>query len=120
MRTKAVGVFMGSQFGSDPNFKIQTEAFGKQIAKRGLYLVYGGGKDGLMGTLATSVMANHGKVLGISPRNLAEDAIDVDKITKFIEVASMTERKQLLIDNSDVFVALPGGAWHAGRNCTSH
>lgn len=109
MRTKAVGVFMGSQFGSDPNFKIQTEAFGKQIAKRGLYLVYGGGKDGLMGTLATSVMANKGNVLGISPRNLAEDAIDADKITKFIEVASMTERKQLLIDNSDVFVALPGG-----------
>ena len=109
MTIKTIGVFLGSQFGSNPKFKMETQALGKQIADRGLHLVYGGGKDGLMGTLATSVMANHGEVLGISPRNLAEDAIDADKITQLIEVESMTERKQLLIDYSDVFVVLPGG-----------
>ncbi|GMA70274.1 cytokinin riboside 5'-monophosphate phosphoribohydrolase [Leuconostoc litchii] len=109
MKISSVGVFMGSQSGDNPRYVEAAEALGKRIAQNELRLVYGAGKDGLMGATAYSAMAAGGKVLGISPRNLAEEAVHSSEITQLIEVDTMTERKQLLMDNSDVFIVLPGG-----------
>ncbi|MDC2806684.1 TIGR00730 family Rossman fold protein [Leuconostoc suionicum] len=109
MKISSIGVFMGSQSGNDPQYIEAAEELGKRIALKKIKLVFGAGKDGLMGATARSAMEAGGSVLGISPRNLAEEAVESSEITQLIEVNTMTDRKQLLMDNSDVFIVLPGG-----------
>ena len=106
---KSIGVFMGAKNGGNPEYRKISELVGKKIAEVNKRLVYGGGKEGLMGAVALSVMENGGSVLGITPQNLAEESMPADKITELIQVPDMNVRKQLLIDESDVFIALPGG-----------
>lgn len=106
---KSIGVFMSAKNGINPEYQKVSEQLGEKIAKDGFRLVYGGGKEGLMGVVALSVMEHGGSVLGVTPKNLAEEAMPKDKITELIEVPDMNLRKQLLIDESDVFIALPGG-----------
>lgn len=106
---KSIGVFMGTKNGTDSDYLKYAKQLGKRIADDHFRLVYGGGKDGLMGAVALSTIENNGIVLGITPKNLAEEAIAVDKITELIQVPDMNLRKQMLIDQSDAFVALPGG-----------
>ncbi|CUW12453.1 TIGR00730 family Rossman fold protein [Leuconostoc inhae] len=109
MTVQSIAVFMGAQFGNDPEYTIIAEKLGQLIAEKKLKLVYGGGRDGLMGATALSTMAHGGEVIGITPNNLAEDAISPEQVTRLIEVDSMSERKDLMMRYADAFVVLPGG-----------
>lgn len=109
MSVKSIAVFMGSQFGVHPEYMAVAKALGQALANRQITLVYGGGRDGLMGETARSAMVHGGRVIGVSPKNLAEDAISPGEITQLIAVDSMSERKQLLMSFADAFIVLPGG-----------
>ncbi len=100
---------MGSASGNDPIFKERSEELGRYLAENGYRLVYGGGQEGLMGLVAKTVMANGGQVLGVTPKNLAEFSIPAGQITELVEVSDMNTRKQLMLQESDAFIALPGG-----------
>ena len=119
MKISSIGVFMGSQSGNDPQYIEAAEELGKRIALKKIKLVFGAGKDGLMGATARSAMEAGGSVLGISPRNLAEEAFEASEITQLIEVNTMTDRKQLLMDNSDVLLCYQV-VWNLRGDSTSY
>ena len=79
------------------------------MARRGLCLVYGGGSVGLMGELADSALGHGGRVIGVIPKSLWAREINHTGLTELHEVGSMHERKRLMYDKSDAFIALPGG-----------
>ena len=79
------------------------------LAAEGIQLVYGGGAVGLMGVLADAALARGGRVVGVLPRGLFSREVAHKGLTELHEVGSMHERKQLMVDRSDGFVALPGG-----------
>lgn len=108
-RIRSVSVFMGAEFGNEAIFSKKAAELGQYLAAHHYRLVYGGGKDGLMGIVASTVMTNGGEVLGITPTNLAEASIKANQVTELVQVPDMNTRKQLLIDESDAFIALPGG-----------
>ena len=83
--------------------------FGRECARRGWRLVYGGGRVGLMGEAATAAMAAGGEVLGVMPHFLAARELAKHDITELRLVDTLAERKDVMIDRSDVFVCLPGG-----------
>ena len=82
---------------------------GKAIAERGSTLVYGGGKIGLMGTVADAALAEGGQVIGVIPTFLREKEVAHLGLSQLIETADMTERKNKMIELADAFIALPGG-----------
>ncbi|HEV3385962.1 MAG TPA: TIGR00730 family Rossman fold protein, partial [Gemmata sp.] len=82
---------------------------GRELALRELELVYGGGRVGLMGELATASLMSGGKVLGVIPHALSTKEIALEECTELLVVSTMHERKALMADRSDAFVALPGG-----------
>ena len=103
-----VCVYCGSSLGLDPQFAATARAFGTALANARIGVVYGGGRVGLMGVLADAALAAGGEVIGVIPqfleaREIAHFAADL-RI-----VSSMHERKQLMSELSDAFVALPGG-----------
>lgn len=104
-----VCVFCGSRSGADPAFERGAVAMGEAIADRGLTLVYGGGKVGLMGALANAALARGGRVIGVLPRGLRSREIVHDALTELYLTDSMHERKNRMIELSDAFVGLPGG-----------
>lgn len=106
---KKIGVFCGSSLGSNTAFADAAEALGEAIVKNGNELVYGGGNIGLMGVIADKVLELGGKVTGIMPRHLAAHEIAHRDIQDLQLVETMMERKELLINQSDMFVAMPGG-----------
>ena len=106
----SVCVFCGSNFGARESYAQAATAMGQSLARRGLNLVYGGAKVGLMGTLADAALAAGGTVTGVIPGALVAREIAHAGLTDLRTVASMHERKKLMADLSDAFVALPGGA----------
>jgi uncharacterized protein (TIGR00730 family) len=102
-------VFCGSSAGSDPRFAALAGQVGTALAQSGQELVYGGGRTGLMGAVADAAIAAGGRVTGIIPQQLAEREIAHRGISDLRVVASMHERKALMAELSDGFVALPGG-----------
>jgi len=102
-------VFCGSSSGSDPIYRNTAEAVGKLLARRGIGLVYGGGKVGLMGTVADACLAAGGRVTGVMPQLLVDKEVAHAGLTELRVVDSMHERKALMADLSDAFLALPGG-----------
>lgn len=102
-------VFCGSQSGHNPRFAEDARILGKLLAQAGIKLVFGGGKIGLMGEIADAVLASGGQVLGVMPRILVERERAHQGLTELITVESMAERKQLMADHADAFLALPGG-----------
>ena len=106
---KRVCVFCGSSEGSRPIYAEAARRMGEEIAKRGLGLVYGGGKVGLMGTVADAALAAGGEVVGVMPDALVSKEIGHQGLTELHVVGSMHERKKMMADLSDGFVALPGG-----------
>jgi uncharacterized protein (TIGR00730 family) len=102
-------VFCGSRPGVDPAFVSVATALGRALAQRGVELVYGGGRVGLMGAVADATMAAGGRVIGIIPRSLAEAEVAHQGITDLRIVESMHERKAMMASLSDGFIALPGG-----------
>ena len=102
-------VFLGSSTGTNPALVEATKALADELVKRELTLVYGGGAVGLMGLLADTVLDGGGEVIGVIPRNLFSREVAHRGLTELIETDSMHERKAIMYEQSDAFVALPGG-----------
>jgi hypothetical protein len=105
-----VCVFCGSSPGARPAYAEATAEVARLLAGEGIGVVYGGGHVGLMGVLADTAMAAGGEVIGVMPQMLVDREIGHTAITELRVVDSMHERKALMADLSDAFVALPGGA----------
>ncbi len=108
-KINSVCVYCGSGPGSDPRFIEGAAAFGKTLAEAGVGLVYGGGSIGLMGAVAKATLDNGGIVTGIIPEFLTVRENALKRAQELIITKDMHERKQLMFDRSDAFVALPGG-----------
>jgi len=106
---KRICVFCGSSVGSRPTYAAATRELGRTLAARGLGIVFGGGKVGLMGVLADAALAVGGEVIGVIPEALVAREIAHTGLTKLHVVRSMHERKTLMADLADAFIALPGG-----------
>ena len=105
----SVCVYCGSSPGVDPRHVEVAAELGRVLAAAGVRLVYGGGSVGVMGALADAVLAEGGRVVGVLPRGLFRREVAHQGLTELHEVGSMHERKQLMFDLADAFVALPGG-----------
>ena len=106
---KRVCVYCGSSSGANPAHREAAEKLGALLAERGIGLVYGGGNVGLMGILADAALRAGGEVTGVIPSALMAKELGHTGVTKLHVTASMHERKQLMADLSDGFIALPGG-----------
>jgi uncharacterized protein (TIGR00730 family) len=106
---KTVCVYCGSGPGTNPRFIESAIALGKALAENGIRLVYGGGSIGLMGAVATSVLDHGGTVTGIIPDFLTSREQALTRVQEMIVTPDMHERKRLMFECSDAFVALPGG-----------
>jgi hypothetical protein len=102
-------IFCGSSSGNRQSYTENACALGEVLVKRGYGMVYGGGRVGLMGILADAVLQNGGEVIGVIPKALAEKEVAHQSLTELHVVATMHERKALMAELSDGFVALPGG-----------
>ena len=102
-------VFCGSSPGARPEYAAAADELGRLLARRGLGLVYGGARVGLMGVVADGALAEGGEVIGVIPRNLVEHEIAHTGLTDLREVTTMHERKALMAELSDAVIALPGG-----------
>jgi len=108
-KIKTICVYCGSGPGSNPRFIEAAIALGKVLAENRIRLVYGGGSIGLMGALATSVLDHGGTVTGIIPDFLTSRENALTRVQELIVTPDMHERKRLMFERSDAFVALPGG-----------
>ena len=106
---KTVCVYCGSGPGTNPRFMESAKALGKALAEGGIRLVYGGGSVGMMGAVATSVLDHGGMVTGIIPGVLTAKENALKRVQEMIVTPDMHERKRLMFEHSDAFVALPGG-----------
>jgi uncharacterized protein (TIGR00730 family) len=106
---RRVCVYAGSNLGSDPVYADAAKALAHLLAERGIGLVYGGGHVGLMGVLADAALAAGGEVIGVMPQALVDREIGHRGLTELRIVGSMHDRKALMADLSDAFVAVPGG-----------
>jgi len=106
---KRVCVFAGSSPGARPEYTDAARALGKSLAVRGLGLVYGGGGTGLMGAVADGILAEGGRAIGVIPAPLVERELAHADLSELRVVSTMHERKAMMEDLSDGFIALPGG-----------
>jgi uncharacterized protein (TIGR00730 family) len=106
---KTVCVYCGSGPGTKPQFVEAAHAFGKALAESGVGLVYGGGSVGLMGAVAQGTLDHGGLVTGIIPDFLRSREHMLTRVQEMIVTPDMHERKRLMFEHSDAFVALPGG-----------
>ena len=106
---KHVCVFAGSSTGCRPEYRTAATELGAVLAARGIGVVYGGAHVGLMGALADAVLAGGGHVTGVIPRALVEKEVAHNGLSDLRVVSSMHERKALMADLADGFIALPGG-----------
>jgi uncharacterized protein (TIGR00730 family) len=106
---KSACIFCGSSPGARPQYTEATEDLGQLLVERDITLVYGGASVGLMGRLADTVLSEGGKAVGVMPRALVDREIAHLGLTDLHIVESMHERKALMADLSEAFVALPGG-----------
>ena len=108
-RLASVCVFCGSSTPPDPRYTAAAADLAETLVARGIDIVYGGGRVGLMGVVADAALAKGGNVIGVIPVGLFSREVGHTGLTHLHEVASMHERKQLMYELSDGFVALPGG-----------
>ena len=101
-------VYLSAQDGKSEAYKETVRHFGKFIAENGHRLIYGGSKSGLMGEIAISALEAGGEVIGVEPEFFIEAEFQLEGLTELIVTRSMNERKEKLIELSDVFVAFPG------------
>jgi uncharacterized protein (TIGR00730 family) len=109
MEFKRICVYCGSNSGANSAYEKIAEQMGAALAKRGIELVYGGGRVGLMGTIANAVLAAGGNVIGIIPQSLAAKEVAHLGLKDLRVVTSMHERKAMMVELSDAFIAMPGG-----------
>lgn len=121
---KRLAVYCGSSMGTNPRFAEVARALGLEIAARGIGLVYGGGRLGLMGVVADAVIEGGGETYGVIPQALVDLEVAHPGLTELHLVADMHERKAMMTELTDAFVAIPGGigtfdelfeawSWHA-------
>ena len=108
-RIRTICVYCGSGPGSNPRYIESAKALGKVLAEGGIRLVFGGGSLGLMGALANSVLDHGGMVTGIIPDFLTMRENALTRVQEMVVTPDMHERKRLMFERSDAFVALPGG-----------
>lgn len=106
---RRVCVFTGSRPGTRPAYREAAAALGRELARRGIGLVYGGGSVGLMGVLADATLAAGGEAIGVIPEALQEREVDHRGLTELRVVPTMHVRKAMMAELSDAFVTLPGG-----------
>ncbi|MEH6498160.1 MAG: TIGR00730 family Rossman fold protein [Pseudoalteromonas distincta] len=102
-------VFCGSSAGNQPYYLEAAQQLGTTLAEAGITLVYGGAQVGLMGAVADAALAAGGQVIGVIPQHLVERELAHTGLTELRQVSSMHERKAMMADLSDGFIALPGG-----------
>jgi uncharacterized protein (TIGR00730 family) len=108
-KINALCVYCGSSAGTDPAFAAAARSFGKILAKNGIRLIYGGGSVGLMGAVADAVIKHGGAVTGIIPEFLTAKERPQSNGKELIVTRDMHERKRIMFERADGFVALPGG-----------
>lgn len=106
---RRICVFCGSSMGAKPAYAEAARAMGTLIAQRGLGLVYGGGEVGLMGVIANTALAAGGEVIGVIPEALMRMEVGHPRLTELHVVATMHDRKAMMAELSDGFIAMPGG-----------
>ena len=106
---KRICIFCASSPGNRPEYAAAAEEMATELVNRKIGLVYGGSKVGLMGVLADAVLGAGGEAVGVIPKNLMEREVGHAGLSKLHVVQSMHERKALMADLSDAFIALPGG-----------
>ncbi len=106
---KSVCVFCGARTGNNPVWRDAAGDLGRGMAERGLELIYGGGRIGIMGDVAQACQENGGRVVGIIPDFLEKAEVGNRTCDELIVVDSMHERKSLMTERSDAFVVMPGG-----------
>lgn len=106
---KRICVFCGSNKGARPIFTTAAKELGHALVKRNMGLVYGGGNVGLMGAIADEILAQGGEVIGVIPQSLVRREVAHQNLTKQHVVTTMHERKALMAELSDGFIAMPGG-----------
>jgi uncharacterized protein (TIGR00730 family) len=105
----SVCVYCGSRPGTHSSYEAAARAIGREIGQRGWQLVYGGGHVGLMGTVADAVLAHGGRTIGVIPRRLMEREVGHRGLHELHVVDTMHQRKQMMAERADAFLALPGG-----------
>ena len=105
----SICVYCGSRMGSQPAYKALAQALGTAIGQRGWQLVYGGGRAGLMGTVADATLAAGGRVVGVIPESLMQLEVGHQGLSELHVVQTMHARKQLMAERSHGFIAMPGG-----------
>ncbi|NDG38557.1 MAG: TIGR00730 family Rossman fold protein [Betaproteobacteria bacterium] len=105
----SVCVYCGSRLGNKPGYQALAQALGTAIGQRGWQLVYGGGRAGLMGTVADATLKAGGRVVGVIPESLMKLEVGHAGLTELHVVDSMHSRKKLMAESSDAFIAMPGG-----------
>ncbi len=108
-KIRSLCIYCGSSTGQDPAFAQAAKTLGELMADQGLALVYGGGHVGLMGIVADAVLAAGGTVTGVIPKALMDTEVGHEQLTRLLVVNDMHERKALMAEHADGFVALPGG-----------
>jgi len=108
-RMRRIAVYCGSSSGSKGAYSEAAQTLGRTMARRGIGLVYGGGNIGLMGVIARTVMQSGGEVIGVIPRFLEEKEIAYHEITELRRVDTMHQRKKVMEELAEGFIALPGG-----------
>jgi uncharacterized protein (TIGR00730 family) len=108
-KIRSICVYCGSGPGADPAFAAGARAFGKILAHNKIRLVYGGGAIGLMGEVASSVLDHGGEVTGIIPEFLKERELALKRVQELVVTPNLHQRKQIMFERADAFVALPGG-----------
>ncbi len=106
---KSLCLFCGASPGANPDYTNAAKHFGALLAEQKIRMVYGGGSIGLMGVAADACLANGGEVVGVIPRMLMEKEVGHSGVSQMHVVETMHERKALMTDLSDGFIALPGG-----------
>jgi uncharacterized protein (TIGR00730 family) len=106
---KRITIYCGSNPGNHPDYVSAAQALGHAMATQGYDLIYGGGKLGLMGTIADSVLDAGGHAIGVMPRGLFRGEMAHERLTELYEVADMHERKAKMHDLADAFISMPGG-----------
>jgi uncharacterized protein (TIGR00730 family) len=106
---RSVAVYCGARAGQDPAFAAGLSLLGRRIAERGLSLVFGGGRVGLMGVVADAALAAGGEVIGVIPRAMVERELGHTALSRLELVDSMHQRKARMAELADAFIAAPGG-----------
>jgi uncharacterized protein (TIGR00730 family) len=110
MTLSAICLFCGSSMGASERFADAARDVGRLLAQQGTALVYGGARVGLMGTAADAALEAGGRVVGVIPQSLWDREVGHTELSELLVVDTMHERKALMAERSDAFVAMPGGA----------